>query len=52
MTSDSSTTAQANGHNRLCVFASAFKGYMSVMPLVTAALAPLLTLLKAIPTLP
>jgi hypothetical protein len=40
------------GHNLLCVFASVLKGYMSVMPLVTAVLAPLLTLLKAIPTFP
>jgi hypothetical protein len=36
--------------NRLRVFANAFKGYMGVMPLVAAALAPLLTFLKAIPT--
>jgi len=35
--------------NRLKNFASFFKGYMSVMPLVTAALAPVLTLAKAIP---
>jgi hypothetical protein len=35
--------------NRLKNFASFFKGYMSVMPLITAALAPLLTLAKAIP---
>jgi hypothetical protein len=35
--------------NRLRKFASFFKSYMGVMPLVTAAVAPLLTLLKAIP---
>jgi len=35
--------------NRLKNFAQFFKGYMSVMPLVTAALAPVLTLAKAIP---
>jgi hypothetical protein len=35
--------------NRLKNSASFFKGYMGVMPLVTAALAPLLTLAKAIP---
>src|SRR4029077_11122364 len=39
-----------NTQNRLRVFASAFKGYMGVMPVVTAALAPLLTFLKALPT--
>jgi hypothetical protein len=32
------------------VFAKAFKGYMGVMPIVTAALAPLLTFLRALPT--
>src|SRR6266849_5980717 len=46
LTTGQTTTTQ----NRLRVFAGAFKGYMGVMPLVTAALAPLLTLLKAIPT--
>jgi hypothetical protein len=35
--------------NRLKSFASFFKGYMSVMPIVTAAVAPVLTLAKAIP---
>jgi len=49
MASDSVTTAQTATQNRLRVFANAFKGYMGVMPLVTAALAPLLTFLKAIP---
>ena len=50
MASGSLTTAQATTQNRLRIFANAFKGYMGVMPLVTAALAPLLTFLKAIPT--
>jgi hypothetical protein len=50
MTSDSLTTAQTTTQNRLRVFAGAFKGYMGVMPLVTAALAPLLTFLRAFPT--
>jgi hypothetical protein len=35
--------------NRLRKFASFFKGYMGVMPVVTAAFAPLLTMLKAVP---
>jgi hypothetical protein len=35
--------------NRLRKFAGFFKSYMGVMPLVTAAVAPLLTLLRAIP---
>jgi hypothetical protein len=50
MASGSLTTAQTTTQNRLSVFASAFKSYMGVMPLVTAALAPLLTFLRAIPT--
>jgi hypothetical protein len=50
MASGSLTTAQATTQNRLSVFASAFKNYMGVMPVVTAALAPLLTFLRAIPT--
>src|SRR5580700_3212139 len=50
MASGSLTTAQATTQNRLSVFANAFKSYMGVMPLVTAALAPLLTFLNAIPT--
>lgn len=45
----SSLTTQTTTQNRLRVFAGAFKGYMGVMPVVTAALAPLLTFLKAIP---
>jgi hypothetical protein len=35
--------------NRLKNFANFFKGYMGGMPLITAALAPILTLAKAIP---
>jgi hypothetical protein len=35
--------------NRLKNFAQLFKGYMGVMPMVTAATAPILTLVKAIP---
>jgi CheY-like chemotaxis protein len=35
--------------NRLRRFASFFRGYMGVMPLVTAAFAPVLTMLRAIP---
>jgi hypothetical protein len=35
--------------NRLRRFASFFKGYMGVMPVVTAAVAPILTMMKAIP---
>lgn len=50
MASGSLATAQATTQNRLSVFAGAFKNYMGVMPVVTAALAPLLTFLKAIPT--
>jgi hypothetical protein len=43
-------TAQISQENRLQVFANVFKGYMGAMPLVTAALAPLLTALNVIPT--
>ena len=50
MVSGPLTTAQATTQNRLRVFANAFKGYMGIMPLVAAALAPLLTFLKALPT--
>ena len=42
-------TAEQNQENRLTIFANVFKGYMGVMPLVTAALAPLLTAIGAIP---
>src|SRR5262250_2218371 len=50
MVSGPLTVAQATTQNRLRVFANAFKGYMGVMPLVAAALAPLLTFLRALPT--
>jgi hypothetical protein len=40
--------AQAQ-ENRLRAFAAFFKGYMGVMPLLTAAVAPLLTMMNAIP---
>jgi hypothetical protein len=50
MASGSSTTTDTTSQNRLRIFANAFKNYMGVMPVVTAALAPLLTLLKAVPT--
>lgn len=50
MATGSLTETQASTQNRLSVFAGAFKSYMGVMPLVTAALAPLLTVLKALPT--
>jgi hypothetical protein len=43
-------TAQESQNNRLQVFANVFKGYMGVMPIVTAALAPLLTAMNVIPT--
>lgn len=36
--------------NRLRAFANVFKGYMGVMPIVTAALAPILTAINVIPT--
>jgi hypothetical protein len=49
MASNSVPTASATTENRLRVFANSFKAYMSVMPIVTAALAPILTFLKAIP---
>lgn len=39
----------AESTDNLEEFAKAFKSYMGIMPLVTAALAPLLTFLKAIP---
>ena len=35
--------------NRLQVFANVFKGYMGVMPIITAALAPLATMMNVIP---
>jgi hypothetical protein len=42
-------TAQESQQNRLLTFANIFKGYMGVMPIVTAALAPLLTAINVIP---
>lgn len=42
------TTAQ---ENRLRKFASFFKSYMGVMPLVTAAVAPLLTVFRVMPVI-
>jgi hypothetical protein len=44
------TTAQESQENRLLAFANVFKGYMGVMPIVTAALAPVLTAMNVIPT--
>jgi hypothetical protein len=44
------TTIQESQENRLLAFANVFKGYMCVMPLVTAALAPVLTAMNVIPT--
>ena len=43
------TTPQEQQQNQLRTFANIFKGYMGVMPLVTAALAPLVTLMNFIP---
>jgi len=43
-------TAEVSQENRLAVFANLFKGYVGVMPMVTAALAPLLTAMNVIPT--
>lgn len=43
-------TAQESQENRLLTFANIFKGYLGVMPVVTAALAPLLTAMNVIPT--
>lgn len=42
-------TAQESQENRLLAFANIFKGYMGVMPIVTAALAPVLTAMNVIP---
>jgi hypothetical protein len=36
--------------SRLSIFANVFKSYMGVMPIVTAAVAPLLTALNVLPT--
>lgn len=51
MTSRGNEAASPNtpNDNRLKKFAAFFKGYMGVMPLVTAAFAPVLTLAHAIP---
>jgi hypothetical protein len=49
---DPGTSAVVNGDQqnaRLQVFANVFKSYMGVMPLVTAALAPLLTAMNVLP---
>jgi hypothetical protein len=43
-------TAQKSQENRFLAFANLFKGYMGVMPIVTAALAPLLTAMNVVPT--
>jgi hypothetical protein len=40
---------QESEQNRLKAFANLFKGYMGVMPMVTAALAPLVTMMSLIP---
>jgi hypothetical protein len=42
-------TFQESQQNRLQIFANVFKGYMGVMPIVTAALAPLLTAMNVLP---
>jgi hypothetical protein len=42
------TTQAESQQNRLNNFASVFKGYMGVMPIVTAALAPVITAMKVI----
>ncbi|MGA7106346.1 MAG: hypothetical protein WBV28_20560 [Terracidiphilus sp.] len=44
------TDIQTAQENRLSIFANVFKSYMSIMPVVTAALAPLLTALNVLPT--
>jgi hypothetical protein len=43
-------TAQKSQENRFLAFANLFKGYMGVMPIITAALAPLLTAMNVLPT--
>lgn len=43
------TDSQTAQDNRLSIFAHVFKSYMGIMPIVTAALAPLLTALNVIP---
>src|ERR1035438_1839554 len=44
------TDIQAAQENRLSLFANVFKGYMGIMPIVTAALAPILTAMNVLPT--
>jgi hypothetical protein len=44
------TAAEESQQNRLLAFANVFKSYMGVMPIVTAALAPILTAINVIPT--
>jgi membrane protease YdiL (CAAX protease family) len=44
------TDIQTTQENRLSIFANVFKSYMGIMPVVTAALAPLLTALNVLPT--
>ncbi len=44
------TDIQAAQQNRLSLFANVFKGYMGIMPTVTAALAPILTAMNALPS--
>lgn len=43
------TLLQESQENRLKFFANIFKGYMGIMPIVAAALAPLLTAMNVIP---
>jgi hypothetical protein len=43
------TTAKESQQNRLLAFANVFKGYMGVMPIVTATLAPLMTAMNVFP---
>jgi hypothetical protein len=44
------TVSQKSPENNFLAFAKFFKGYMGVMPLIAAAVAPLLTATKVIPT--
>jgi hypothetical protein len=43
------TTALESQQNRLRTFANIFKGYMGIMPIITAALAPLATVMNVLP---
>jgi len=47
---ESVPTDQESQRNRLQAFANVFKGYMGVMPIVTASLAPILTAINVLPT--